>query len=425
MNNLSQFIILKMGSKYVFREPLQTIKSFGKNNYSNNMNNNNNNSYYSPPNSQNYSSINKSNQKRNYKTLDIMPKFLANKNLEETNFQILDKITHKKQILKNLKITYFNENDQDFKNEIEEVEMEIDKQKDIFENVKNRDFEGFMDLLSFINSNRTNSNLTDMQNMKIDDYKNMRQETKNQILGGIFENRHLFGKKLDLDYSINNNNYNNNNRNNNYNNNNRNNNYNNNNRNNNYINNNNNNNNYNNNKKNNNNYNYNYNNNPYMVNNINTGKLMRSNTNYNKQYNTYNQPQSNNNLMTQDQIDLFKRFVGNQKISNEEVLSYLDKFNPKVMVAAERYFKRIYGAETLTLQYFYPTVPNMGTRIHRFKFTSELSDLFMAAHEDYSSFSTTKLYLENGKEIKEDKRIKCIGALGLLNNAKIKVLFKK
>ena len=415
MNNLSQFVILKMGSKCVFREPLQTIRSIGNNNYMNNMNNNNN-SYYSPPNNHNYSSINKNNQKRNYETLDIMPKFLANKNLEETKFQILDKIIHKKQTLKNLKISFFSETDQDFKNEIEEVEMEIDKQKDIFENVKNRDFEGFMDLLSFINSNRTNSNLTDMQNMKIDDYRNMSQENKNQILGAIFENRHLFGKKLDLDYSTNNNNYNNNNRNNNYNNNNRNNN--------NYNNFNNNYNSYYNNKNN-------YNNNPNIVNNVNTGKLMRSSTNYNKKYNTYNQPQSNNkilshnNLITQDQIDLFKRFVGNQKISNEEVLSYLDKFNPKVMVAAERYFKRIYGAETLTLQYFYPTLPNVGTRIHRFKFTSELSDLFMAAHEDYSSFSTTKLYLENGKEIKEDKRIKCIGALGLLNNAKIKVLFKK
>ena len=212
MNNLSQFVILKMGNKYVFKEPLQTIKTLGNNNYSNNinnnmsnMNNNNNNSYYSPPNSHNYSSIKNNNQKRNYENLDIMPKFLEHKNLEETSFQILDKITHKKQTLKNLKVSFFSEKEQNFKNEIEDVEMEINKQKDTFEDIKNRDFEGFMDLLSFINSNRTNSKLTDMQNMKIDDYKNMSKETKNQILGGIFENRHLFGKKLNLDYSTNNN----------------------------------------------------------------------------------------------------------------------------------------------------------------------------------------------------------------------------
>ena len=104
MNNLSQFVILKMGSKYVFREPLQTIRSFGNNNYTNNMNNmnNNNNSYYSSSNRQSYSSINNSNQKRNNGTFDIMPKFLANKNLEETKFQILDKISHKKQTYKKI-----------------------------------------------------------------------------------------------------------------------------------------------------------------------------------------------------------------------------------------------------------------------------------------------------------------------------------
>ena len=126
MNNLSQYVILKMGSKYVFREPLQTIRSLGNNSYINNIKNNNNmnnnNSYYSHPNSNNYSSINRNNQKRNSEIFDIMPKFLANKNLGETNLQTLEKIIYKKQTLKNLIGSYFNEIDQNFKNEIEEVE---------------------------------------------------------------------------------------------------------------------------------------------------------------------------------------------------------------------------------------------------------------------------------------------------------------
>ena len=46
----------------------------------------------------------------------------------------------------------------------------------------------------------------------------------------------------------------------------------------------------------------------------------------------------------------------------------------------------------------------------------------MTAHKDFLSMNEPKLYTENGKQIINDKRIKCLGALGLANNSKIKVI---
>ena len=74
--------------------------------------------------------------------------------------------------------------------------------KDIMENNKNKDFEGFMNLLSFINGNKTNTNLTAMQNITLNDYKNMNYDTRKIIYGGIYENRPFISQKLNLRYNI-------------------------------------------------------------------------------------------------------------------------------------------------------------------------------------------------------------------------------
>ena len=388
MNNLSDYITLKMGKKFIFKEPLQALRFSGNNNYMNNMNSNvRRNSYYSKNNNSNNSSYN--NQKRNYEGMDIIPKFIANENMKEINNELLDKLLKKKIIFNKMMNTYFSGSEEFFSNSIQEVENEINKEIEVSTSAENKDFEGFMDLLSFINSNRTNPNLTAMQKISLDEYRVMSKDKKNQILGGIFENRQLFSQKLNLKFNANN---------------------------------------FNNTFKNNK-TNYNFNENPYLVGNQirGSGKNMINRNNNNRNYNTYNKNQGlpRNSPISQDQIDLFKIFIGNQKISNQEVLSYLDMINPKVMVAAERYFKKKYGTDTLILQYYYPTIQNIGVRTHRLRFTSELSELFMAAHQDYATLCDPKLYLENGREIINDKKIKCIGALGLPNNAKIKVLFKK
>ena len=62
--------------------------------------------------------------------------------------------------------------------------------------------------------------------------------------------------------------------------------------------------------------------------------------------------------ITKDQLDLFRTFIGNQNITDKEILTYFDMTNPKVMVAAERYFKKKYGTECLTLNYYFPNQQN-------------------------------------------------------------------
>ena len=363
--NLSQFITLKMGNKFIFKEPLQSMKALKNNNY---MNNNIQNNNYYPQNNFNNNNQ-RNNQKRNYQGMDIIPKFIANENMQEINKELLERLLQKKLIFNKMINSYFSDRDDNFSNSIQEIETEIIGERHASESAKNKDYDGFMDLLSFINSNRTNPKLTSMQNISLDEYKIMNNETKNQVLGGIYENKPLFGQKLNLKYVNNNNNNNN------------------------------------------------MNNNPYSVYN----QLQKVGT-VKERKNTVNNNNAKNVHITQDQLDLFKIFTGNQNISNKEILSYFDMSNPKVIIAAERYFKKRYGVEYLTLQFFYPYQQKLGVKIHKFRFVSELNELFMAPHKDFLSMTEPKLYAENGKQIINDKRIKCLGALGLANNAKIKVI---
>ena len=165
--------------------------------------------------------------------------------------------------------------------------------------------------------------------------------------------------------------------------------------------------------KNPNNMNFNNNDNNYENNNY------INNNNYNiNDYSNYNMMMKNELSITQEQIDLFKIFINNPKIPNNHVESYFNKTNPKVMDAAEKYFKNIYKAEYITLTYKYN---NRGSKVHKFRFSGNIDALFLAAQEDYLSIIKPRLFIENGKEIVKDKRIKCIGALNLENNSTINV----
>ena len=123
--------------------------------------------------------------------------------------------------------------------------------------------------------------------------------------------------------------------------------------------------------------------------------------------------------VTDEQIELFKTFVGNSTLSNHIILSYFDEFNPKVKFAAQKYFKSRYGSDYITINFFYPKKP--GTIQHKFKFISEIQELFFIARNDFSINNIPKLFLENGKELVNNRKIKCIGALNLNNNSVIKV----
>ena len=353
MMNLNQFIILKMGNKFIFREPLQILKSNG-------------NQYYSPK----QNDPNKNNGK--LADMDIIPKFMANQN-KGSNEVMIDRLNKSKNIFNKMMASYFSEKEEFFTSSIQEVETEMNRYKDNLENIKNNDYKGFQELLSFINNNRSNPSLVSMQNMSLSDYKNMNYETKKIILGGIYENRPEISKKLNL-HAVN------------------------------------------------------------IYQDINPMPMAGQYSGIKKQVSPPQRPRGGtsfsqppriniNTLITIDQIELFRTFIGNPNMPENHVKSYFDPSNPKVVLAADKYFKNIYKLDYLTLYYYYPT-KNDGPKIHRFKFVSDISELFMAAQNDYISVMNPRLILENGKEIMNNKRYKCVGALNLSNNTKIKVLNK-
>ena len=391
MNNLDKMLYLKMGNKLIFKEPLKGIKyaveqyqnpnsnikrndpyDIYKPNYNQQSNVNNNHKY----------NMNQGNRKRNFQNMDIIPKFIAFENSQEVNKELANKLVEKKAKLNTFINAYISGEESDFTKSIMDIELEMDKYKSIMEQQKDKDFEGFKDLLAYINNNKTNENLKAFQSMSLNDYKNMNYDIKKRVLSGIFENRESLSKKLNVNISSNpatkransityknpnkmNNNYNNNNyENNNYNNNNK--------------------------------------NNVYDINN----------------YNNYNNMMKNNIPISQEQIDLFKIFVNNPKIPNNHVESYFNRTNPKVMEAAENYFKNIYKADYITLTYKYN---NRGSKIHKFRFSGNIDALFLAAQEDYASVIKPRLFLDTNREIIKDKKIKCIGALNLENNSTINV----
>ena len=386
MNNLDKMLYLKMGNKLIFQEPLNGIK-YAVEQYKNQNSNNKRNDRYDiyKPNYNQQSNIsnkpntynnNQGNRKRSFKNMDVIPKFIAYENSQEVNKELAYKLGEKKAKLNTFINAYISEETSDFTVAINDIESDMDRYKSIMEQQKDKDFEGFKDLIGFINNNKTNENLKAFQTMSLNDYKNMNYDIKKRVLSGIFENREALAKKLDVNKATNpaarranslnyqqNSYYNNNN-------------------------------------------NYGVNNNNY------------NNNNNNNNYNNYNMMLQNKYNITQEQIDLFKIFVNNQKISNNHVENYFNKSNPKVMDAAENYFKNIYKVDYLTFTYKYN---NRGSKIHKFRFSGNIDALFLAAQEDYLSVNNPRLILDNGKEIAKDKKIKCIGALNLEKNSIISV----
>ena len=375
-----------MGNKLIFKEPLKGIK-YAVEQYKNpnsQINKNDRYDIYKPNYNQqsNVNNMNKGNRKRSFQNMDVIPKFIAFENSQEINKELAYKLLDKKTKLNTFINAYVSGEQSDFNKEIMDIELEMDKYKSIMEQQKNKDFEGYKDLISFMNKNKTNSNLNALQNISLNDYRNMNFDIKKRILSGIFENRESLSKRLNINVTsnqmprrINSLNF-----------------------------------------KNPNNMNFNNNdNNNYENNNY----INNKNNNYNiNDYSNYNMMMKNELSITQEQIDLFKIFINNPKIPNNHVEFYFNKTNPKVMDAAEKYFKNIYKAEYITLTYKYN---NRGSKVHKFRFSGNIDALFLAAQEDYLSIIKPRLFIENGKEIVKDKRIKCIGALNLENNSTINV----
>ena len=146
MQNLAHFIVLKMGNKIVFKEPIQKIKANSNLNFQGNSNYNNEfqKNYYSPNNF----------RKKSYEGMDIIPKFIAN---ERINRELLNRLLNKKNIFNKMMKSYFFEAEDYFLNSIQELEMEMNRYNDLSEKKKNKDFDAFIYLLSFSNNNRANA----------------------------------------------------------------------------------------------------------------------------------------------------------------------------------------------------------------------------------------------------------------------------
>ena len=376
--SITEILVLRMGGKNIFHENLSNLKSLSN---SNEPRTNINNNYPSFP--DNNSNINSFNDKKQqlYDNFDVLPKFIANKTMQKENKELTVKILKKKVIFEKMVNTYFSENYNSYIQSLNQIESEINGQEMTFGYAEKTDYDGFKDMLNFINENNTNENINQMQNMTLEDYLKISNENKNEIYNAIFNNRFAFNERLNLvGY-------------------------------------------YNNilmkKKMNNRNQmqNKNYNTRNSMSNNLNNN--MNINMNMNDNINN-RKKRMGSSAVTKEKIKLFKILVGNPQIPDSHVITYFDPMNPNVKLAAEKYFRNTYQSDILTLFYYYPEKKQ--TKVHKFRFTCEVKELFMAAQDDYMSMDIPKLFTESGKEIVDNKIIKCVGGLNIANNSKIKVV---
>ena len=337
-------VILKMGREEIFRENLQNLKNMGNNRQPGN----------------NF----------NYNNMDIIPKFINNKNKEMINQENINKLANKKETLTKLLNTYFNDKlDISYYDKIQNLENEILNQERSVQFTNKNDYNSFKNLINIIVSVEKDNNIEHLKNISEEDYINLQPVQKNEILECINKHKIEFIENLGINENNNNdpifnNVYNN------------------------------------------------INNNPQQnqYNNINNNKINKNNP---KKF--------NNNIYSAEKIDLFRDMIGNPNFPEQHIRAYLNPSNPTVVNAVEKYYQNSYQSPHLVLYYNYPAYANKGKKRHEFKFTNKVSDLFEITGIDYPSYMNSSLFLENGKEIKNDKRFRCIGALQLNNNSIINV----
>ena len=369
--NSNGFISLKLGQRVIFQHPLSELKQIT-------------------------STFIKESKKKNFKKLDVLPKFIANKQMSEMNQDLSMRLMNKKKVLNKLNNTHFSKHHPDFSENLKNIENQMNSMDESIEKRNTIDYKKFMQMISIINNYKTNDKIKSVQKMSVKDYNKIKSETKDDILNGISLNKKVFAQQIGLHkidpnkinqkLTLMNQNKMNNNKN--------------------------------------------IKAQREKVNNMTEIDLDKANhftgsktdligSNSGKNLTEYNVVQKKVVPVTNEQIELFKTFVGNSTLSNPMVVSYFDLYHPKVKFAAEKYFKSRYGSDYITLNFVYATEPD--SKQHKFRFTSEIKELFMAAQNHGMSFVNPKLVMENGKEIMNNRKVKCIGALNLNNNSIIKV----
>jgi len=374
--NSNGFISLKLGERVLFQHPLSELNQIT-------------------------SAFIKKTKIKTIKNIGIIPKFITNKQTGTMNQDLSTRLMNKKQNLNKIKSAYFSKNHPDFSENLKNIENQMNSIDETINKRKVNDYKKYEQMISIINKNKTNNKIKSLQKMTVKEYSKINSKTKDDILNCISLNKKVFAQQIGL-HKIDPNKINqklkmallNQNK---------------------------------------------MNNNKNMktlrdkeynktetnldkINSFSDRKKDLIESNSNKNLTQYNMAQKKVVPVTNEQIELFKTFVGNPTLSNSIVVSFFDLYHPKVTFAAEKYFKNKYGLDFITLNFVYATNP--GKKIHKFKFISEVKELFMAAQNDNISFANPKLLAENGKEIINNRKFKCIGALNLNNNSIIKV-FKK
>lgn len=291
-------------------------------------------------------------------------------NLDNNNKEIEKKIINEEKLLKKMMNGYFNKEKPNFMNEISKEENQIMNLQKSVEKFELNDNMKFQEMISILNNNNK-------ENIKLNN-KNMTNDKKKEILSLISSNKKFFSKKL----CLNKNNFdkinqnlvlfmenNNNNRNN--------------------------------------------------INNIKTNKSNDNSEQVNSKIEKSKTIYRKINKIKEEYIKSFKTFIGNDKLSDRIIISYFDINHPNVKIAAQKYFISKYGLDEITLIYIYQANPN-DKFCHKFKLISEINELFIKAKNEKNI--NPRLYMKSGKEIKNNSKIKCIGALNLDNNSIIKII---
>jgi hypothetical protein len=293
-------------------------------------------------------------------------------NFDNNNKEIEKKIINEEKLLKKMMNGYFNKEKPNFMNEISKEENQIMNLQKSVEKFELNDNMKFQEMISILNNNNK-------ENIKLNN-KNKTNDKKKEILSLISSNKKFFSKKL----CLNKNNF----------------------------------------DKINQNLVLFMENNNNNRNNINNIKTNESNDN-SEQVNNKIKIEKNKtiyrkiNKIKEEYIKSFKTFIGNDKLSDRIIISYFDINHPNVKIAAQKYFISKYGLDEITLIYIYQTNPN-DKFCHKFKLISEINELFIKAKNEKNI--NPRLYMKSGKEIKNNSKIKCIGALNLDNNSIIKII---
>ena len=286
---------------------------------------------------------------------DVIPKFILDKENLENNSE--KRMINEMRLFKKIESGYFiDEYKSSFGEEISKIEYEINNLQQSVEKNQLNDYIKFKEMISKLN----------LKEININKYKNLSNDSKKEILNLIKSNKKLYSNILCL--------------------------------------------------------------NKNNIDKINGNlTLFKENIIY-KMHNNKNNLKKNKtepnkigynkingiNKIKEEYLENFKNFIGNFKLSDRIIISYFDINHPNIKVAAKKYFQSKYGVDEITLIYIYKE--NQNDKIyHKFELVSEVNELFLAAKTE--NISNPKLYLKTGKEIINNRKIKCIGALNLDNNS--------